>query len=678
MAGQLNFDGKPVNREFLGKLGASVAQYGPDNADVMGRGGPGEYIEGPFAMIYRPFHTSSESRLECQPYVSKRGNIMTWDGRLDNRGELLSALSDALTLEHRREHTDVAIVMAAWEAWGTECLKRLIGDFALAIWEPNSRTLTLAKDFIGVRHLYYELLPEGVRGGTRSDPELGDVQLPSGPCFWWCSRLEPLILLSGRQYEINEKYIAGYFAFHPANHLTPYVGVDALPAGHYVQIRNGQKKLVPYWHFDSDKRITYRTDAEYEEHFRELFFQSVKRRLRADAPVVAGLSGGRDSSAIVCVADELIARGEAECPRLDTYSRYDEEEPFGNDKPYLTIVEQKRGRIGYHFTPDSDESVSSSATTRLRLLTLDFFSAHPGGGQANAEAVQKRMKFMQENGYRIILSGMGGDEVTGGVPYCISELADLLVERRFIRFMAQLKNWSLAQKRTWTNLGWNVAKSLEPELLRRVFWNRKRVWPWIDANFLIRQFEAFIYGTRLYRPREGLPSFRTNVEVATGVSWELASAPKLHRQGVTENCYDRGFPFLDRDFLEFLFAIPRAQVMRPGQYRSLMRRALAGIVPSEILNRTRKAFAARRPALKICSIAEDARELFSNPLTACFGYVNRNEFLRTLDAAISGKSDAARLLRLVVTLEMWLRSLGERGLLKNVPALQEKALESVA
>src|SRR5882762_9512499 len=321
--------------------------------------------------------------------------------------------------------------MAAWEAWGTECFRRLIGDYSLAVWEPNRRTLTMAKDFIGVRYLYYEILPEGMRGGARSHDELGDAEPPSGPCIWWCSRLEPLILLSGRQYDINEEYIAGYFAFHPANHITPYVGVDALPAGHYVQIRNGQKKLVQYWHFDPDRRITYKTDGEYEEHFRHVFFQSVKRRLRTDAPIVAGLSGGRDSSAIVCVADELILKGEAETPRLDTYSRYDEDEPFGNDKPYLTIVEQKRGRTGHHFGHGKSDSstlitpTSNPARRHLQLLDLDCFSAHPGINQSGAESVQQRMEFMKGNGYRIILAGIGGDEFTGGVPYCISELAGL-------------------------------------------------------------------------------------------------------------------------------------------------------------------------------------------------------------------------------------------------------------
>jgi len=692
MAGMWNFDGRPVDREFLGRLGDSIDQYGPD--------GGSEYISRNFAMIHRAFNINKESRLEHQPYVTYHNqsrsdgprdvrNVMTWDGRLDNRKDLIRALSYELETGHRRNdgvgYTDVAIVMAAWEAWGTECFKKLIGDYSLAVWEPNSRTLTLAKDFIGVRYLYYEILPEGTRGGARSDPQLGDAEPPSGPCVWWCSRLEPLILLSGRHYELNEEYIAGYFAFHPASHLTPYIGVDALLAGHYAQIHNGRKKLVQYWNFGPDKRIRYKNDAEYEEHFRHVFFQSVKRRLRADSPVVAGLSGGRDSSAIVCVADELIAKGEAEAPRLDTYSRYDEEEPFGNDKPYLTIIEQKRGRTGHHFGQDKivipNAAEGSASLRHLRPLDLDCFSAHPGISQGTAEAIQERMKFMKLNKYRIILSGIGGDEVTGGVPYCISELADLFAQGRFIRLASQLKAWALAKNRTWGDLVWNTAKSLQPAWTRKTFWTHKCVWPWIDPGLVERQRETFIQSPLARAPRQGLPSFRTNVAVLVGVSSQLAHVAKLHRRGAKDNCYDRGFPFLDRDFLEFMLAIPREQVLRPGQYRSLMRRALTGIVPQEILNRTRKAFAARKPALGIQLIGTEIRHLFTQPLGG-FGYVNPVQFRNAVDDILAGKTNLIGPIQQTISLQMWLGNLVERRTLQGTSdasaAVPEARLQGVA
>jgi len=186
-----NFDGKPIDRYFLGKLGASIRQYGPDEADEQGRGGPGEYVNENFGMIYRPFHTNKESRMERQPYVTRCKdsgavrNVMTWDGRLDNRDELMKALHYELSNEHSRTligsptgYTDVAIVMAAWEAWGTDCFKRFIGDFSLAVWNRQNKTLTLAKDFIGVRYLYYEVLPEGVRGSF--DGNAGDLANKAG------------------------------------------------------------------------------------------------------------------------------------------------------------------------------------------------------------------------------------------------------------------------------------------------------------------------------------------------------------------------------------------------------------------------------------------------------------------------------------------------------------------
>src|SRR5260370_22176329 len=140
-AGILNFDGRPVDRAFLGKLSAAIEQYGPDGGDT--------HIEGPLGMVYRAFHTTLESRLERQPHRSAQGIAITWDGRLDNRDELISQVWDKLT----DERTDVAIVMAAYEKCGTDCFSKLIGDLALSIWTSHDREVLLARDYVGGRHL---------------------------------------------------------------------------------------------------------------------------------------------------------------------------------------------------------------------------------------------------------------------------------------------------------------------------------------------------------------------------------------------------------------------------------------------------------------------------------------------------------------------------------------------
>src|SRR6202044_2689500 len=101
--------------------------------------------------------------------------------------------------------------------------------------------------------------------------------------------------------------------------------------------------VTKYWDFDPAKKIRYRTDVEYEEHFRALFTESVRRRLRSDAPVLAELSGGMDSSSFECVADTIIAAGAADTPRIDTLSYYNDSEPHWDERSYFTKVEEKRG-----------------------------------------------------------------------------------------------------------------------------------------------------------------------------------------------------------------------------------------------------------------------------------------------------------------------------------------------
>src|SRR5262249_59217617 len=121
------------------------------------------------------------------------------------------------------------------------------------------------------------------------------------------------------------------------------------------QLRRGKQTVSKYWDFDPSKRISYPTDAEYEEHFRIVFGEAVRRRLRSDSPILAELSGGMDSSSIVCMADTIIARADAETPRLDTVSYYNDSEPNWNERPYFTKVEEKRRRTGCHIDVGKQE-----------------------------------------------------------------------------------------------------------------------------------------------------------------------------------------------------------------------------------------------------------------------------------------------------------------------------------
>src|SRR5690348_17156682 len=125
IGGLINFNEGPIDDEVLVRLGQELEPYGPDGgADVR---------VGSAAMIYRAFHTNLESRSERRPIV-QHGCALSWDGRLDNREELIALLRDELT----GNRSDSAIVMTAYEKWGSDFLGRIIGDFALSLWDSTS------------------------------------------------------------------------------------------------------------------------------------------------------------------------------------------------------------------------------------------------------------------------------------------------------------------------------------------------------------------------------------------------------------------------------------------------------------------------------------------------------------------------------------------------------------
>jgi len=320
--GICNLDGKPVDPQDLDDVRAVLAPYGPD--------GEGYICKDNLGIVYRAFHTTKEVRREVQPHVTVFGTVLTWDGRLDNRDELIGLLSGNIA----STSAEVEIVGTAYERWGTDAFAKLIGDWALSIWETKKRSLVLAKDFVGTRHLYYLVKRNHVA---------------------WCTVLDPLILFADRSFEIEEEYVAGWLSCFPAPHLTPYVGINSVPPSSFVRLSMGVEKSTRYWDFDPAKTIRYRNDSQYEEHFRTVFFESVRRRLRSDCPVLAELSGGMDSASIVCTADKIIAANPADLPRLDTLSYYNDLEPSWNERPYFSKVEERRGRIGCHIDISGDE-----------------------------------------------------------------------------------------------------------------------------------------------------------------------------------------------------------------------------------------------------------------------------------------------------------------------------------
>jgi asparagine synthase (glutamine-hydrolysing) len=616
--GRWNSNGEPVDPTFLAKVKPVIAPYGPDDE--------GAYTISNLGILYRAFHTTKESRHETQPHISESGAVITWDGRLDNREELIRCLRGVLS----DRATDVSIVAAAYEEWSTNCFSKFLGDWALSIWDAKSCSLILAKDPIGVRHLYYSVDNSQVT---------------------WSTILDPLILFAGKSFALCEEYVAGWFSLFPAAHLTPYTGIHSVPPASSVVIRNGKQTVSKYWDFDPCKRIRYDTDAEYEEHFRAVFEEAVRRRLRSDSPILAELSGGMDSSSIVCMADTIIARGRVETPRLDTISYYDDSEPNWNERPYFTKVEEKRGLPGTHIDMSSQKPFKFA-------FDGGHFAATPGsGGGRPSEADRQIAACMASQGNRVVLSGIGGDEFTGGVPTPVPELEDLLAKGCFSILARQLKLWALNKRKPWFHLLFDAAREFFPPALVGVP-KYKRPVAWLNPAFVKRN-RAALTGyddrTRILGP---LPSFQSNVATIDALRRQLACSDLS-----SELPREKRYPYLDRGLLEFVSAIPREQLVRPGQRRSLMRRALIGIVPDELLNRKRKAFVTRGPRMGITAEWPHLQELGRHLLMSSLGIVDASRFMEALQKIRQGADDPIVPLIRTLAIDLWLRNLTARHVL---------------
>jgi asparagine synthase (glutamine-hydrolysing) len=618
--GRWSFDGRPVDNRYLAQVKSALAPYGPDGGD--------EYSGSGVHTLYRAFHATKESGHEIQPYVLPDQSAMTFDGRLDNRDELVRQFAQT----GEDNVTDVAMVAAAYQSRGTDSFSMLMGDWALAIWEPSNRSLVLAKDPIGIRPLYYSLANDQVT---------------------WCTLLDPLVELAETKFPLEEEYVAGWLSFFPAAHLTPYAGIFSVPPSSFVRIRAGGVTTTRYWEFQPGK-IRHASDKEYEEQFRVVFRESVRRRLRSDSVILAELSGGMDSSSIVCMADTILARGAAHAPLLETVSYYDDSEPAWDERPYFTLVERQRGRVGCHIDVRSIGAYEFGAG-------CNHFQAIPGSERRMAPITKELQEYMRSHGIRIILSGIGGDEFTGGVPTPLPELADLLVRAKFRKLARQLKVWAIAKRSPWFHLLWEALGPFAPPALAGIP-EHARPAPWIEPRFIQRHKEALSGYHRRWRFLEPLPSFQENLLTLSAMRRQMSCAASA--SGLL--C-ERRYPYLDRDFLEFIFAIPREQLVRPGERRSLMRRALSGIVPDAVLKRKRKAFVARSPRAAIsnqwASLVAMSREMVS----ASLGLVDSRAFSQALEEARCGKHVAIVPLLRTLEMESWLRDLRARGILGDEP-----------
>jgi len=631
LAGILNFGSAaaPVNEYDLAKLGATLDSRGPD--------GGFDVVSGNVGMSYRAYHTNRESRLEVQPLVSREGHMLTWNGRLDNRDDLIRQLKLSPTIP------DLSIVMASYLKWEKDCFSRLVGDFCLALWDNRLRVLYLVRDVAGTRALKYHLDRDRIV---------------------WSTETAALLALQNRAWEIDEEYIAAAMSLSPISQRTPYKNILSVKPAHVLTVKaTGEVRTERFWRLDPSKVIRYSSDEQYQEHALEVFSEAIRCRLRADRPVFAELSGGLDSSSIVCLADRLIKKGEAQAPGLETVSHVFDECPTADERRYIQLVEAQRQIPGNHIK-DEDFQLLAPLPDDVAIVTPNpvvlSFGLHSG--------IQKAMGHA---GSCVLLSGLGGDQMFGGVSGAYPEVADLLASARFLTLNRRLRAWSKAMKRSYAGLLWKDAVVRQfPQRWQTVTAGRvAQLPPWYNGDFSRRMKlqERMLAKDRLrsfptHSSRDQARGFLSAVK-------SISSCWRTEQFGIEVT-----YPFAHRPLVEFLQAIPLDQLMRPGENRVVMRRMLAGILPDEIAARRTKGNPREAIFRAVARESGRLRSVFENSQLCARGYIDKETMLAALDRARHGYETHSAFLVQTISLEFWLRDLETRDSLTKSPAVEPRRI----
>ena len=544
--------------------------------------------------------------------------VLAWDGRLDNRDDLLLRLKHSL----RSDTSDQSLALAAYERWGTSGFVHLIGDWSAVIRDAAKRRIVLASDFAGVRPLYYNLR----RGG-----------------ILWSNRLQSLVEAAGTD-ELDEKCIAGFLTIGGCPNRTPFKGVHSVPAGHALCVSAKEMTVQPFWALPIGDSTRYRNQRRYDDQLRALFQEAVAVRLRTDAPVLAELSGGLDSSSVVCMANHLIRRGSVGAPRLVGISYV-----WRNslDEPFLRDVEAFCGIEGIHLSTHDNPILTETKVG----------NATPAGFEPlcmSASAAARRL------GARVLLTGQNGDLVMGNWWDDSMQVAASLRRFHIAQAFQEALAWSKHLRIPISRVLWRAFRTALPPALapsEASVMTDGSYAPKSTATSLVPSFcertglfekDGFLSNTWRYAPPERRKHFQALTML---LELRLLQPPEPLQH------LDYTHPFAHRPLVEFLMTVPADVLCGPDEPRRLMRRALSDLWPAKLRSRRSKGLFNTPWHEALRPLAHDLLKRRQIEVVER-GFVERTSLLTRLEHFLAGLDCNEAQLRQIILLEFWLRHRG--------------------
>lgn len=485
--------------------------------------------------------TTFESEHEHQP-LSRDGRIwIVGDVRIDGRAELVPKFEPARR-EQLKNASDIELVLAAFEEWGSDCVQNLIGDFSFVIWDRPRQQLFSARDHFGVKPFYYarvgqSLVISNMLNSIRQHPDVSSALNDAA---------------------IGDFMLVGYNA-EPTT--TTFADIYRLPPAHTLTCAQEVIHTARYWTLPTDGHIRYKHSADYVEHFRELFFAAVGDRLRAEQ-VVVPMSGGMDSTSVAAVAHHHLTAGGNRSGVHAMTSVY--EHAFQDpEEAFARLVAESLG-ISVQFLAGEDARLFE------QWQEADYRPPEPWneplpGGVTDIRAAKVTG--------RVLLSGLGGDPLLfPSSAYWVG----LLKSKQIPRLTFDLVSFIL-NKRTVPPLYLRSA-------LRGAQTHRVGIpFPaWVNA-----EFEARVGLRERWEELDVVPDFRHSHREAyhflLSAYWPGVFFERGH-PGAARRPVETRYPFFDLRLVNFVLAIP------PFPWctgKLILREAMRGILPEAVRRRAK-------------------------------------------------------------------------------------------
>ena len=522
---------------------------------------------GDIALGRRLFSTLPEDRYDRGPVSGGGGRwTLVADVRLDNRAELC----DALGIEAGRAAilSDSAMVMAAVERWEEDVLDRLIGDFALALWDRDRARVLRARDFMGQRPLHSHREAGFFAFATMAKGLHALPQIPTAP---------------------NCEAIAAFVALMPEDGPeTYYAGVEKVQAGHVMTVTRDSMR-TERWYRPPARELKLKDTQEYAEALRAHFDRAVADRLRgAGAGVATHLSAGLDSSTVTATAARLLAPGGGRLTAFTAVPRDGFSDPEG---PEVIFDEGPHAaRVAALYPNIEHVRVSSNGSPVANLDRYFFLHERPVLNLCNTVWIDRIHDQARERGLRILLTGARGNMSFSydGMAF----LTQLASSGRLLRLARE--SWSLV--RGGTRVGTVAARAIGPfvpaPMWRAISRLRGKGRKLTDYTAINPEAIKAMRLDELAAERGLDPAYRPRRDAHESRVWVLTRSEmgNYYKGTIAGWGLDTRDPTADRRLVEFCLGVPLEEYLRDGQRRALARTAFADRLPSAVIEEQRKGY----------------------------------------------------------------------------------------